>query len=246
MSSEQSARAGGSRGTALSFEGRPAIGSPPVRTGNVPRPRLVDRLDLGIQRPFTLISAPAGFGKTMLVKSWAERYRGPAQVRYVRLTTDGEPAAALKSVPQLLRSDDRQVLVLVVDCGEQTITPEFGRSLDRLVRGYGGRFRVVLLTRYDPPLPLHQYRLADAIAEIQAADLAFTLDETRALMREFRTDLSDGQLTDLQTRTGGWPVGLMFAAVNLAGKSDPGRVIREFRGDTGNVAAYLMAEVLNA
>ncbi|MEU8225584.1 LuxR C-terminal-related transcriptional regulator [Kribbella sp. NPDC048915] len=210
------------------------------------RQRLVDRVDLGIQRPLTLISAPAGFGKSVLVDSWAESYRGPALVRRIAPATDGEPADLLKSVHQVLRADDRQTLVLVVDCGDRMITAEFGRDLDRLLRGYAGRFRVILLTRYDPPLPLHQYRLADAIAEIQAEDLAFTTDEVAALTRAFGLNLTGDQLADLHARTGGWPVGLVFAAMNLAGKSDPGRAIREFRGDTGNVAAYLMAEVLDS
>ena len=38
----------------------------------------------------------------------------------------------------------------------------------------------------------------------------------------------------------------MFAAMNLAGKTDAEQAIREFRGDAGNVAAYLMTEVLDA
>ncbi|MGW5195127.1 LuxR C-terminal-related transcriptional regulator [Kribbella sp. NPDC004138] len=250
MPSEQFARTGGSRRASpgAPFAGRlgSAIEAPAIMPGMVPRQRLVDRLDLAVQRPLTLISAPAGFGKTILVESWAELYRGPALIRRVTLPADGEPADVLNSVHQLLRRDDRQVLVLVVDCGDLMITPEYGKSLDRLVRGYAGRFRVVLLTRYDPPIPLYQYRLADAIAEIQATDLAFTLDETRALMREFSLDLTEEQVADLHTRTDGWPVGLMFAAMNLAGKSDPERVISEFRGDTGNVAAYLMSEVLDS
>ena len=36
----------------------------------VVRPRLVERLDQGLTRPLTLISAPAGFGKTTLLASW--------------------------------------------------------------------------------------------------------------------------------------------------------------------------------
>src|SRR5512136_2547761 len=36
----------------------------------VPRPRLVERLSLGLTRPLTLISAPAGFGKTTLISEW--------------------------------------------------------------------------------------------------------------------------------------------------------------------------------
>ena len=52
-----------------------------VPPGTVPRPRLVDRLSLGIHRPLTLVSAPAGYGKTMLLDAWAARYAGPAVIR---------------------------------------------------------------------------------------------------------------------------------------------------------------------
>ncbi len=43
---------------------------PPKRLDWVIRPRLTKRLDQGLQRRLTLISAPAGFGKTTLVASW--------------------------------------------------------------------------------------------------------------------------------------------------------------------------------
>ena len=40
------------------------------RTGLVPRGRLLERLDQGTERKLTLISAPAGFGKTTLLAEW--------------------------------------------------------------------------------------------------------------------------------------------------------------------------------
>src|SRR5512141_2663131 len=43
---------------------------PPPRARIVLRPRLVERLNEGLQRKLTLISAPAGFGKTTLVSEW--------------------------------------------------------------------------------------------------------------------------------------------------------------------------------
>ncbi len=39
---------------------------PPIRPGLVSRPRLIERLNAGLHRKLTLVSAPAGFGKTML------------------------------------------------------------------------------------------------------------------------------------------------------------------------------------
>lgn len=43
---------------------------PPARSVLVSRPRLVARLNQGLMHPVTLVSAPAGFGKTTLVSEW--------------------------------------------------------------------------------------------------------------------------------------------------------------------------------
>jgi LuxR family maltose regulon positive regulatory protein len=51
---------------------------PPARPGLVSRPRLVERLDEGLRtgRKLTLISAPAGFGKTTLLNEWIHSRMG--------------------------------------------------------------------------------------------------------------------------------------------------------------------------
>ncbi|MCU0463771.1 MAG: LuxR family transcriptional regulator, partial [Anaerolineae bacterium] len=45
--------------------------TPPRRAALIPRPRLTERLDAGLGGRLTLVSAPAGFGKTTLVADWA-------------------------------------------------------------------------------------------------------------------------------------------------------------------------------
>ena len=45
---------------------------PPVRPSLVPRPRLIKRLNECMLCKLTLISTPAGFGKTTLVSEWVE------------------------------------------------------------------------------------------------------------------------------------------------------------------------------
>ena len=45
---------------------------PQLRANMVPRPRLIKRLDRGLRlgSKLTLVSAPAGFGKSTLVTGW--------------------------------------------------------------------------------------------------------------------------------------------------------------------------------
>ena len=43
---------------------------PPPRPKIVLRPRLIEKLNEGLHRKLTLISAPAGFGKTTLLSEW--------------------------------------------------------------------------------------------------------------------------------------------------------------------------------
>ena len=53
---------------------------PPLRPSLVPRPRLIQLLNEGLytKRKLTLISAPAGFGKTALVVDWLKQIDLPA------------------------------------------------------------------------------------------------------------------------------------------------------------------------
>lgn len=54
--------------------------TPPPRPDLIPRPRLLQQLSQGLQRGHkpTLISAPAGFGKTTLLGAWLAACRRPA------------------------------------------------------------------------------------------------------------------------------------------------------------------------
>ena len=51
---------------------------PPLTRDLVPRTPLLDRLEDSHQRPLTLVSAPAGYGKSTLVSQWLETLDCPA------------------------------------------------------------------------------------------------------------------------------------------------------------------------
>ena len=50
---------------------------PPARPELVSRPRLIEQLNAGLHRKLTLISAPAGFGKTTLLSEWVAGCKRP-------------------------------------------------------------------------------------------------------------------------------------------------------------------------
>jgi LuxR family maltose regulon positive regulatory protein len=64
---------------------------PPPRVNVIVRPRLTERLNEGLHRKLTLISAPAGFGKTTVVSEWIANSKQP--VAWLSLDEgDNDPA----------------------------------------------------------------------------------------------------------------------------------------------------------
>jgi LuxR family maltose regulon positive regulatory protein len=65
---------------------------PPSRPALVPRPRLTERLQTGIAGPLTLLSAPAGCGKTTLLCAWCAAAPDALAVAWVSLdAADNDP-----------------------------------------------------------------------------------------------------------------------------------------------------------
>ena len=253
---------------------RTALVRPPSLV--VKRTRLFGLLSSGLAGGITLVSAPAGSGKTVVLRSWieaaalgertawvsVEREERDAQhfwlsvVEALRVAVgvqgpiedlgptpgfDGE--AVVERIVSGARSLDEPVL-LVIDDLHELLEPKALAQLELLLARRPPQLRVILATRHDPPLGLHRYRLAGELTEVRAADLEFTIDETRELLAAAGIALSDDALASLQSRTEGWAAGLRLAALSLAGPVDPERFVAAFSGSERTVADYLFAEVL--
>ena len=55
------------------------------------RPRLVDLVDRGVEGPLTLISAPAGSGKTVLLRTWMAAAAHPETIAHAERAERNEP-----------------------------------------------------------------------------------------------------------------------------------------------------------
>src|SRR5919106_6919959 len=80
------------RSTLPDFLGGPLLATkmmaPPASAWLVTRPRLLDLVTEGTQGPLTLLAAPAGAGKTMLLGSWIRSGRHPGPVAWFSLDAD--------------------------------------------------------------------------------------------------------------------------------------------------------------
>jgi LuxR family maltose regulon positive regulatory protein len=109
---------------------------------------------------------------------------------------------------------------------------------------------LMILTRHDPPLPLARLRTRHELNEIGAAELRFSLAETRELLQQsLPLSISTEAITRLDERTEGWVAALRLVVLALQGKDDPIEVeqfLVNFGGGHGHVLEYLVEEVLVA
>ncbi len=81
---------------------------PPGRTGLVLRQRLVERLHEGLRKKLTLVSAPAGFGKTTLLSEWINT--GSIRAAWISLdTSDNDIIRFLSYVIAALQTIDPEI-----------------------------------------------------------------------------------------------------------------------------------------
>lgn len=249
-----------------------------IRSRVVARQRLLDRLRHGARGPLTLVSAPAGSGKTVLASSWVSAGLAPGRVTWITLDSgDDRPGIFWTYVleglarsgvqvgavdrPARAKAVDRSLLIRLSACLSEQPEPSVlvldnveklghGRvvsDIEFLIQHSCPQLRVVAISRMDPPLPLHRYRLSGWATEIRLDELAFTVPETQALLAEHGAQLAQDSLALLAERTEGWAAGLRLAAISLQDRSpqDGERIVHRFGGGRRDVAEYFLAEVLD-
>jgi LuxR family transcriptional regulator, maltose regulon positive regulatory protein len=207
----------------------------------IERPHLLQMLDRAPSPGVVVVTAPAGFGKTVLLGQWAAAQGGQAlwvtlapwandPVGLALALTEASGLAAPGGGPVTVDAVFRQLplpfRVILDDCHVLTDSATLaglGAALQRLAPG----LQVVLCGRQAPRLPLARLRMQGALLRLGAGDLAFSATETARLVRP-------GDLAGVLAATGGWP-----AAVSLLAQCGT-----EMTGATADLDAYLREEVL--
>ena len=105
---------------------------PPHRPDLVPRPGLLENLDAGLHGKLTLVSAPAGFGKTTAVSEWL-RYCGRPAAWLSVDKKDNDLSRFLIYLIAALQHIDAEIGVDVQAALEETLSPHFDILLTKLI-----------------------------------------------------------------------------------------------------------------
>ena len=239
------------------------------------RARLHERLTSGLNATMTLIVAPAGYGKTVLLSDWAATLEIP--VAWVALTEqDNDPGHLVRSViqaveqaidgdvgiderlgfvspesaPQLIeewiaRMNAGSEFLLVIDDFHILRDPSAVETAQRLVEAVPPNVNLCVATRHDPPLAVARLRLEGRLTEVRQADLAFTIEEMTTFLTATPVELSEDLLAILHARTEGWAAALRLVLISMTQSGDPSRVVRDLAGTNRIIAEYLIEEVLS-
>ncbi len=251
---------------------------PHPRANLVARSRLLDHLDRAITGRLTLLSGPAGCGKTTLINQWAagskhhvaylsldESDNTPARfltyliaaLQTIRGDLGGQalnlirvsPLPAVNSILAILINNMTglsEEFVLILDNYQVIDAPLIHDAVAFLLERAPLQMHLIIASRTEPSLPLARLRASGDLAEIRAADLRFTSDETATLLNGVMClNLPADQLAVLEHRTEGWIAGLQLAALALKDRKDASGFVKAFNGSHPYITRYLMEEVFD-
>lgn len=249
----------------------PLYGVPEPPRYHVPRTRLLDALDNAVAGPLTLISAPAGWGKTTLLAEWLAANRAPCPVAWLTveaqhterfwehvlatmvaaMNDDPLPTSAmdddagpLGELIAMLRRPGPPVVLVLDDLHELTVARVWA-EMETLLSQSGDRLRLIVACRTDPALTLYRFRIRGALAELRTGQLGFTLDETAQMLAAHGVRLAESTLVDLHAVMRGWAAGLRLAALAIQGHPEPDSLVPRFALQDRALGEYLVGEVFD-
>ncbi|QGM81156.1 HTH-type transcriptional regulator MalT [Otariodibacter oris] len=212
---------------------------------NIERTVLLRSLEQAKSYPLTLITAPAGYGKTILALQWVERLRAKNE-RVVWFALDESDnkveqfsnyfSSALSNVTgvsfQSINYQNNlveylgQLLVplfevktpfyVVIDDYHLIENSEIHDALRFWLKHQPASMHLILLSRLTPPLSITNLRIHEKLFEIGVNELAFTPAEVRQFFEQkLQMTLNDEVVFSLCDRVEGWATALQLVSIAI-------------------------------
>src|SRR5262245_34652821 len=192
-----------------------AAGRPPRTPSSlVVRDRLHVALDRGVRLPLTMVVAPVGTGKTVLLSDWSARRR--AAGGGVLWVPGHETDALEEFLTQLTAADAPRYRGLGVVDDAHVLPAGTFSALSRVLTEAPQSVRLLMASRYDLPVPARELELRGLASTLRLRELRFTDAEAADLVHAHAEGASAEDVVLLQQKTAGWAAALVLAARTLA------------------------------
>lgn len=234
------------------------------------RPRLEKLAERG---SLLAVQAPAGYGKTVLLRRWEALWRAAGiRTAWCSISEAQRSCSALAAMlsaslgipvdsapgPRAGRTSvaaecarlqallsDNNVALLIDDAHELRGSPAEA-LLRRLLATRSDRVRVAIVSRGPLDLGLSQLKLQETVVEIDAEQLCFDSQEIDAFVPAFARDISATVTADLRRATLGWPAMVTLALqVMEKGEVEAIRLLKKLPRPWSSARSYFAEQLLS-
>lgn len=220
---------------------------PEACDGEIMVPRLRTLFERAASKKLTLVTGPAGLGKTVQAACLARALEGRPGHRVVWVSSSCE--TSFDDLLSRTYDPSLKFLIVIDDC-QSLHGGQSEKKLGKFVSQTPPHVHVMLIGRSIVPeaagLLLSRLRVNREIVEISADDLALSCDEVRDFFKGANIAVSSDESTHIHSLTRGWAMGLKMLALMLKGvrSKDVQGVVDEFEADNCYICDFLREEVL--
>jgi len=246
--------------------------NPATAVRDLPRPRLERLAD---EASVAFLGAPAGYGKTVLMRSWDACWRrGGLSTAWVTVTEEDRRLEQLAGRLQEMLLPGASDIASPVGRRRKRTAQQHCADISRLVtrpcalfvddahklHGSAGEsllrhlilhrpaaMRVVIAARQPLSLGLSKLRLSEHVVDLEADALRFDMEELQALLPSRMSRFAADAAGDLMRATEGWPALLALAVRQLAkGDVEATRLLKRLPRPWDTARGYMEEQLLSA